>query len=344
MKIIYAVNIHSGGGKTLLDEVIDGIDSPSDYILFLNERYQLKADASQFIDVLVIKNNLLARLIVEFRLFFTKGDDKKILCFGNLPPLIIPNGFITIFLQNRYLIDFVTLNGFSWKTKVRIWLERILFFFQCRNVNQFVVQTQTMKNLLTNYIGNSKPVKILPFAQVKFTQAGECPLGNNNPDKFFSFAYPVSGEPHKNHANLIYAWIELASKGIFPTLYLTLDVAAFPGLISWISEKTCKYNLKVINIGTLDREEIHLLYSRVDALVFTSYFESFGLPLVEAKDLGLPILASELDFVRDIVNPLETFDPMSKISIARAVMRFMGNAELPVKIRNGKEFISEIFG
>lgn len=343
MKIIYAINVHSGGGKTLLDELINGINKPSEYILFLSDRYELKADAAQFSNVKVIKNRLFDRLLAEVRLFFIKDAEKKVLYFGNLPPLISPKGFITVFLQNRYLIDFVNLSGFSWKTKVRIWLERALFFLQCRNVNQFIVQTQTMKDILIDYVGNSKSVKLLPFAHVKFSRDRTSSLSIINADKLFSFVYPASGEPHKNHANLIYAWIELANKGIFPTLYLTLDTAAFPDLTFWIAEKTLKHNLNVVNMGTLDPQGLDALYRRVEALIFASYFESFGLPLIEAQELGLPILAAELDFVRDIVSPVETFDPMSKISISRALMRFMGCTVLSEKIRNGREFVNEIF-
>jgi glycosyltransferase involved in cell wall biosynthesis len=343
MRVIYAINVHSGGGRTLLDELINGIDMPDKYILFLNERYKLKADVSQFYDVFIIRNNILARLRAELKLFFIRRADKKVLYFGNLPPLLRPNGYTTVFLQNRYLIDFVALHGFSWKTKVRIWLERGLFFLRCRNVNQFVVQTHTMKNLLTDYIGNSICVKIIPFARVKFSRDDKYSLSNQKADKFFSFVYPASGEPHKNHANLIYAWVELANKGIFPALYLTLNAAEFPGLTSWIAEKTLKHNLKVFNMGALGPQELHTLYGRVEALIFASCFESFGLPLIEAQELGLPILAAEVDFVRDVVSPVETFDPLSEISISRALMRFMGSEVLPEKIYNGREFINEIF-
>ncbi|MEY4495576.1 MAG: hypothetical protein RL744_640 [Pseudomonadota bacterium] len=343
MKIIYAINVHSGGGKALLDELINGIDKPGEYCLFLSERYKLKADPSQFASVFVFRNSLLSRLLAELKLFFIKSAENKILYFGNLPPLIRPTGFISVYLQNRYLIDFVALDGFSWKTKVRIWLERAIFSIQYRSVNQFFVQTKTMKNLLIAYIGNSKSVEILPFTQLKSTRDTDSSQGTKDLDAFSSFIYPASGEPHKNHVNLIAAWIELANEGLFPTLYLTLDDSLFPELTAWISEKIRLHSLRIVNMGNLDTHGLHALYDQVDALIFASYFESFGLPLVEAQAFGLPILASELDFVRDVVSPAETFDPMSKVSISRAVMRFMGNVVLIEKIRNGKEFIDEVF-
>lgn len=343
MKIIYAINVHSGGGKTLLDELISGIDKPREYCLFLNDRYKLKVDPSQFSGVFVFRSDIFSRLLAELKLFFIKSAENKVLYFGNLPPLIRPTGFISVYLQNRYLIDFVALDGFSLKTKVRIWLERMIFSIQYKSVNQFFVQTKTMKNLLITYIGNSKPVEILPFTQLRNTRDTDFSRGAKDLGIFPSFIYPASGEPHKNHLNLMAAWIELANEGIFPTLYLTLDDALFPELTAWISENIQLHSLRIKNMGSLDAHELHVLYDQVDALLFASYFESFGLPLVEAQAFGLPILASELDFVRDVVGPIETFDPMSKVSISRAVMRFMGNVVSPEKIRNGKEFIDEVF-
>ena len=78
------------------------------------------------------------------------------------------------------------------------------------------------------------------------------------------------------------------------------------------------------------------------ALIFPSRTESFGLPLIEAMHHGLPILAPELDYVRDVVTPIETFDPSSPISIARAVRRFLGNAEPTAQIHSAEDFLLEV--
>ena len=48
------------------------------------------------------------------------------------------------------------------------------------------------------------------------------------------------------------------------------------------------------------------------------------MPLIEAKRLGMPIIASERNYVRDLIDPVETFDPESPLSICRAVMRYNG--------------------
>jgi glycosyltransferase involved in cell wall biosynthesis len=81
------------------------------------------------------------------------------------------------------------------------------------------------------------------------------------------------------------------------------------------------------NVGQLPRDQVLALYKDARALIFPSTTESFGLPLIEAQHLGLPVLAPEADYVRDVCVPSQTFDPLSAVSIARAVRRFLGQVE-----------------
>jgi glycosyltransferase involved in cell wall biosynthesis len=135
----------------------------------------------------------------------------------------------------------------------------------------------------------------------------------------------------KNHRRLLAAWVELASAGMRPSLVLTLP-ARDRVLIEEI-ERTCdQYGLIVQNRGEMSHEDIIRLYRRSRAMIFPSMSESFGMPLIEAHQMGLPIVASELDFVRDVCTPVATFDPKSAHSIALAVRRFLGKDEPPIAV------------
>jgi hypothetical protein len=52
--------------------------------------------------------------------------------------------------------------------------------------------------------------------------------------------------------------------------------------------------------------------------------------------------ASELDYVRDVLDPEQSFDPESATSIARAVKRFMGWEILPLPLLDAVEFIKHV--
>ena len=66
------------------------------------------------------------------------------------------------------------------------------------------------------------------------------------------------------------------------------------------------------------------------------------MPLVEANHFKLPVIASELDFVRDILDPVETFDPNSAKSISRSVKRFLKIKGKKTEIVEPEEFIKSV--
>jgi glycosyltransferase involved in cell wall biosynthesis len=166
-------------------------------------------------------------------------------------------------------------------------------------------------------------------------------IESSKPNRF-DFLYVASGEPHKNHRNLVDGWCKLAEAGHFPSLCITVDDYIFPDLCSWIDERIAFYGLKIINLGNIPACDVKLLYRQVGALIFPSKFESLGLPLIEARQARLPIIAPEVDYVRDILDPVEAFDPGSPISIARAVRRFLGDRESPLSVLHTDEFINTI--
>ncbi|NIP30749.1 MAG: glycosyltransferase, partial [Candidatus Dadabacteria bacterium] len=161
---------------------------------------------------------------------------------------------------------------------------------------------------------------------------------NETKDKIYDFLYIATPEPHKNHNNLILAWIILSEENINPHLCLALNNSERL-FNNKLKDLIIEFNLKITIINNISGDDIQKLYYKSKALIFPSTFESFGIPLLEAKYHNLPIVASEKDYVRDIINPTETFDPDSPISIARAVKRFFGYTENYNKIYTSSEFL-----
>jgi glycosyltransferase involved in cell wall biosynthesis len=110
-------------------------------------------------------------------------------------------------------------------------------------------------------------------------------------------------------------------------------------LCAWIDEQKLQYGLNLEIIGFLSHDQIVQLYAQAQALIYPSQFESFGLPLIEARQVGLPVLAAELDYVRDVLDPEQSFDPNSPLSIARAVRRYLGVSEFPMQLLDAAKFV-----
>ena len=163
-------------------------------------------------------------------------------------------------------------------------------------------------------------------------------VSTNLKTKKFDFVYVSSGEVHKNHEKLIKSWVLLSKEGIRPNLALTVDKNKYKNLISYIVKNIKLYKLNITNFGHLKSDDILKLYQDSQALVYPSKKESFGLPLIEAKKLGLYIISSELDYVRDVIDPNQTFDPNSEVSIKRAIKRYLNISENKAEILDTQFF------
>ncbi len=335
--ILHAPNVHCGGGLTLLRTLVQAL--PDNSHIIADDRLPLSDDDLKACQVSRIQPSFLGRLRAENLLNKAAKQGDQILCFGNLPPLFTQKARVILFLQNRYLVDNIDLSGFPLKTRLRITIERLWFKLFVRNSNQVVVQSASMKRLLEDSFSVS--AAILPF--VADTHNDVITNSSEAEDKkLYDFIYVASGEPHKNHRNLIRAWSNLAMKGVRPSLCLTLNADHFSELIAWIDKEKKSNGLNICNLGSVGGDDILKLYRKSGALVFPSTLESFGLPLIEAELTGLPIIASELDYVRDVVDPEQSFDPASPVSIARAVKRFLGETADRVDWMDANDFLKTL--
>ena len=78
----------------------------------------------------------------------------------------------------------------------------------------------------------------------------------------------------------------------------------------------------VHHLGFVDTNMLRSLYAAADALVFPSLYEGWGLPVVEALDVGLPVLCSNISPLREITGDAAArFDPTEPDSIAEVIHR-----------------------
>ena len=338
---IHATNVHQGGGKTLLWSIVKALPEGLS-VLVLDSRMLLPKEIPANTQILKVSPLILQRALAERWLAHHVEPQDVVLCFGNLPPLFKLTGYTVVFVQNRYLIDDISLKGFTLKVRLRIAIERFWLRKKMKNVDEFVVQTPSMKKLLENKVGGKIPIRVLPFMEELGGYLRKVQQPAIQEKKDFDFVYVASGEPHKNHRRLLEAWCLLAEEGIFPSLLLTLDEVRFATLCRGIDVMRQRHGLNVTNAGELPHQDVLSLYHKSGAVIYPSTFESFGLPLIEARQACLPVLASELDYVRDVLDPEQTFNPESSVSIARAVKRYLGKEEQALPLLDANGFIERI--
>jgi glycosyltransferase involved in cell wall biosynthesis len=263
-----------------------------------------------------------------------------VLCFGNLPPLFKVKGRVVVFLQNRYLIDKVSLEGFSFVARMRILVERLWLGWCVMHADKVLVQTPSMQQAAQRALRRAVDVVSLCPSSCDYHRSG---VGKNRLHAMtYDFLYIATGEPHKNHVNLIEAWKLLAAEGLHPSLCLTVPDRQSPHLDRIIDRARTEHGVRIHNVNAHSWPEMERLYEESGALIYPSTLESFGLPLIEARRAGLSIIAAELDYVRDLVDPEQSFDPRSPLSIARAVKRYLNAPERPLAVVTSESFVQQL--
>lgn len=326
--LLHAPNVHGGGGRALLLPLLQALRPPATALL--DTRLAPLPLMHPGVTVLRFPPTLAGRIAAERALRRLAVPDADILCFGNLPPLLTEAGPNTaVFLQNRYLLPGAALAGLPLRTKARLIVERLWLRLRLRGA-RLIVQSATMAARAEAAFGIR--AEVCPFAAA-LPAPGPAPADNH-----IDYLYVASGEAHKNHTTLLSAWGLLARDGLTPTLGLTLSALDRARLADPLAAALAA-GARVLLIDPRPVDQMPALYASARAAIYPSHFESFGLPLVEAQAAGLPVLAAERDYVRDLIDPAESFDPTSPHSIARAVRRHMGQPAPRPPIHDAHSFL-----
>lgn len=95
------------------------------------------------------------------------------------------------------------------------------------------------------------------------------------------------------------------------------------------------------NSCNLPYAEILKLYSDSDVVTFPSFYEGFGMPIIEANAVGVPIIVGDIPVLHEVAKDAAYFvDPNSIASIREAILSLLENNVLREKlIKLGKENI-----
>lgn len=334
--VFFAPNVHTGGGLRLYKAIEKSLyERGAQFILDQRIRAHVSDEVARTASF--FNPSIKGRLKAERFLKGVSADSSVVLCFHNVPPLFSVKGQKCIFLQNVHVINPPKASIAGIRIALKSRLEKMLLRLRNQHVSQYVVQTPTVRRLLLKHMPVSLDrISVIPFSDFSNIDDRKTPKGREG------FVYVSDGAFHKNHKCLIDAWCLLAEQGAYPKLFLTLGERD-KKLWDEISCIVHDNQLNVTNVGVLPPESVSELYNQAEALIFPSLKESFGLPLIEADQFKLPIIASELDYVRDVCSPVETFDPKSPLSIARSLHRFMSkNDPFKPTIHSGEDFICTI--
>ena len=318
--LIDLVYLNSEGGKLIFFELLETLKAQNiiDNFYFLIDK-RLSDDKK----IIIPKGNYQFIKAKEvLRKNFYKKNHKKFksyVCMSNIPPPIIINKPVHVYFHNDlFLAPFST--NLNWKNKLINYLKKIYIKYRNKKNYNWYVQSELMR------------VKLVNFLNVKYSNIKITPIFRNNkseitPKKLNSFIYVSNGSKHKNHSRLLSAFIK-ASEISRLQIILNLTLSDTDYKKSSYSKSKIPENLKIINHGIVDSNMLDIIYQDSKFLIFPSLNESFGLPLIESINNNCKVIASDLKFIKEIIEPSLLFNPFSISSITNNILEAISKNDL----------------
>jgi glycosyltransferase involved in cell wall biosynthesis len=135
-------------------------------------------------------------------------------------------------------------------------------------------------------------------------------------------------EPRKNMLGMLKAYAELPDE--FKNEYKFVIC----GQMGWMYQnifdfiKESDIENRVVFVKFVPDNHLPILYKKASIFLYTSFYEGFGLPVVEAMASGTPCITSNLSSMKEVAgDTCIKVDPNNHKEIAQAIMKILENEE-----------------
>lgn len=301
--MVFDVPAESGGALTILKQyykkAIQDIDH--EWIFVVSTPYLVETDNVKIINFPWVKKSWLHRLYFDFFIankLVRKYQVDEILSLQNL---IIP--FVktkqTIYLHQS--LPFSNIR-FGITENFKFWIYQNLIgkmiINSIKKADKVIVQTKWIMEAALEKTKTNKGKFIHEQPELNVMVKKMYDPSNNTENTFF---YPASAAIYKNHEIIVKVCMKLKKNNIenYKVIFtLNGDENKY---IKKIKKTVVENKLPIEFIGLIDIDSVYQYYSK-SILLFPSYIETFGLPLLEAKKHNAPIITSETPFSHEILD------------------------------------------
>lgn len=331
--------------RSLLEKIFL-LDKQNYYILWWNSHQDVRKNIPNFQGRNVIyletkiPNKLLNLSLSFFRYpkidqWLGKKVNKKIDCIFVPDPRPTPISKNCIKVMTFHDLSFEHFKKtFSYKT--RLWHNLLRPKKEAFEANKIIaVSEATKQDLIQTYHLPEEKIQVIYEASALNSKINleECKAVKKKyvlPEKFILSLSTL--EPRKNIERLLMAFQKLKQE---TDLSQKLIVAGKdnPKIFSKLKINK-QVQQDILFIGFVEEKEKACLYKMADLFVYPSLFEGFGLPLVEAMQMGCPIVTSNLSVMPEIVGEAAQFvDPYQINSIQDALKKVLSDGLLSEQLR-----------
>jgi glycosyltransferase involved in cell wall biosynthesis len=321
MLLIDSSNINAGGGVSLLLYLIESLEKKGiQYHVLSDIRWKTNSINPAYQSIVHVnifnRKERLQEVIEHVR-------PSCILFFGNFPPPFKVAQDIPVFtyIQNTMVINWDYTKYLNFKTRLYVLATQVYLRLNLKNCSNYIFQNNIVRSDFIKSYGFNKnnSYLVLPFFKldhnfeiIPFVQKEE------------AFIYVSSDLRHKNHINLLKSWEILLRQSIKPKLYLTIDEHTDSEVVVYF-RKLVAEGANISSLGIISHNEVLEKCNTIKFSIFPSFTETIGLGLVESVAVGCKVLAPDLDYVKEVIEPSLLFDPKDSNSIAKSVEYALNN-------------------
>jgi glycosyltransferase involved in cell wall biosynthesis len=327
--LINASNLHSGGGVQVatsfvaelatLESVACRVDVAASTEVHRNlEQIACRVSAFRTYDVVDTYGigqlwSGLAKRLREYDVVFT--------VFGPLyawrQPFVSVVGFAQAWIAYPHNEVYANLGVLRrWFTRLKFTLQAIFF----RRADRLVVEAPHVRDQLLA-LGWRHPIDVVPNCLSGIYRQLESWLPVHVPASCgLKLGVVCRDFPHKNLSVFPEVKRLLAGDyGVEADFYVTLTPE------EWRA-RSDEFRAHVVNVGALSVAQCPSFYCELDGVVFPSLLECSSVTPLEALCVGVPLFASDRDFVRDVCGGAAIyFEPTDPRNIAAAIAGFFSN-------------------
>jgi glycosyltransferase involved in cell wall biosynthesis len=190
-----------------------------------------------------------------------------------------------------------------------------------------ITMAETTKEDIVHYLQvNPHKIWVIPLASRYSIQEN---LKTAPTDEQPYILFVGTFEPRKNIKTLVLAFDYLKKKFDLPHRLVLI------GKKGWGYESILKciensaYNKDIYHLNYLADELVAQFYQHAEVFVYPSFYEGFGLPVLEAMNLGTPVITSNVSSLPEVVDSAAiTINPQDFIELAEAIFKVLSNDDL----------------
>lgn len=305
--LVYDVAADGGGAATILEHFYElhKQDKSNHYYYLLSTYHLENTDNITIINVAKVRKGWRNRILFDLwgaKKYLKKYHIEEVLSLQNIS-LPCFKGYQTVYVHNA--LPFAEYK-FSLREDRYLWIYQniigSLIKRSIKKANKVIVQTEWMKDAIVKEMRKTPNNLQVVFPDIKMPEGYRYCKQENV--KFF---YPANSSAFKNHKLILEACKILKEKRVTNyTIVFTLNGNETSN-IKEIYSKAIELGLDFKWIGSIERKKVFDWYEK-SVLLFPSYIETIGLPILEARAVKSPILLSDCLYSKSIAGNYELAD------------------------------------